>query len=40
MNKYELVVLVDSRLPKEEIESNIKLIDESLGKGLIEKDDI
>jgi hypothetical protein len=30
MNKYELVVLVDSRLPEEEIGSNIKTIDEIL----------
>lgn len=40
MNRYELVVLVDSRLSNEEIESNIKLVDEILWKNLIEKDDM
>ena len=40
MGKYELVVLFDSAVSKNDLEANIKKVEDLLWKSILEKDDI
>ncbi len=40
MNRYELVVLIDSKLKKDDIQSSLKTVEDLFGEDIKQKDDI